>query len=166
MRIMVEYNPVQFHYPENMETATSHEQFTFGRVHRAWGKGDSSALFGVADDTPTPWPSVSRTKKGLPYDKDVVRRVLSGPPQLHDFDPRNLHATQPTILRSHVDYYLQPEYGNTGRTSADQENVGNQHPFVYQTPDGRNLLLAGHHRAAAAVLRGEPLRARTNRLPD
>lgn len=166
MVCMVEMNPAQFHYPTDMETATSHEQFTFGRVHRAWGTGDTSKLFGVAEDAPTPWPSTPRTKNGLPYDKDVVRKVLSGPPQLHDFDPRNLHATQPTILRSHVDYYMGDEYNNTGRTSAEQDNLGNQYPFVYRTNDGRNLLLAGHHRAASAVLRGEHLRARTNWVPD
>jgi hypothetical protein len=155
----------QFHYPENMDTATSNERFTFGRAHRAYGTGRPEFLFGEGQTAPAPWPNAGKTKKGPAWDKDTVHRALSKDPVLEDYDPRNLHASQPSIVKTHVDYYMSDSYRRTGATAADAGNVGNQYPTVYHTPDGKRLLLSGHHRAAAALLQGQPLRARTIR-PD
>lgn len=70
----------------------------------------------------------------------------------------------PVSPRSGVSYYLGNHLRRTGRTFADQDNAGNQYPFVYSRtcPTGRldEILLAGHHQAAAALLKDEPLRAR------
>ena len=56
------------------------------------------------------------------------------------------------------------QFREHGQTFADQHNIGNRYPFVYsRTREGGevdHLLLAGHHRAASALLKGEPLMAR------
>lgn len=153
----------QFEYPESMDTATSYQRTQFGRAHRAYGTGRPEFIFGEGQMASTPWPRGGKTKQGSAYDKGVVQRALSQPPQLEDYDPRHLHATQPNLVKSHVDYYMGDEYAKTGRTAADHGNLGNQFPSVYHAADGKRLLLSGHHRAAAALLRGEPLRARSIR---
>lgn len=151
----------QFEYPEDMATATSHQQYTFGRVHAAYGSNNLNTVFGETSQTaPAPWPSAGKTKKGTPWDREAVADALRRPPELSDVDPRNLHATQPSVVRHHAEYYTGGEYERTGATAADQGNVGNQYPVVYRSPDGRNLLLSGHHRATAALVQGRPLRAR------
>lgn len=134
-----------------------------------YGKG-LDHLFKGSDITGVPFPRAARLKAVKDYDEDLVRRSLREPPQLEEFDPRALHATQPNVTRGGVDYYMGGEYGRTGTTYADQGNAGNRHPFVYvregmaegpPTP----MLLSGHHRATAALLKGEPLRARIVRGP-
>ena len=54
----------------------------------------------------------------------------------------------------------------TGRTAADPHSVGNKYPTVYVRPSGQWDILSGHHRATAALLKGEALRARVIRQPD
>ncbi|MCB0984345.1 MAG: ParB N-terminal domain-containing protein, partial [Ilumatobacter sp.] len=48
----------------------------------------------------------------------------------------------------------------TGRPSADVAEEHNRFPVVVRNRAGRSLVLSGHHRAAAALLAGRPLRAR------
>lgn len=133
------------------------------RAQRAWGSHDLDALFGDAPTTATPFRQAGRSKDRKDYDPELIRQALTDPQehhlQLHD--PRELRATQPSITRSGVQYYLTDEYRRTGRTFADQHNLGNRHPVVYRREDGQSLLLSGHHRAAVALLRGEPLQAVT-----
>jgi hypothetical protein len=133
----------------------------FASVNRAFGSGDvdmaAKGLTGTA-----PWPGASKSKKNDLYDKDAVRDALTAPRTEKDVrpqDPRQLHATQPGITRGGVEYYMGDEYANTGRTFADQNNVGNTRPVVYHKSDGRSLLLSGHHRATAALLQGEQFNA-------
>jgi hypothetical protein len=77
---------------------------------------------------------------------------------MRELDPRDLHATQGTVTRPGVNYYMGNEYQETGRTYADMHQAGNRYPVVY-TRGGQNKLLSGHHRATAALLRGEQFRA-------
>lgn len=147
-------------YPQDMGAATSFQQTEFGRAHAAYGSNDPSKLFGASPSAPVPWPNGGKTKRGLPYDPERVNSVLRQPPNLVDVDPRHLHATQSSIVREHTNFYMGDEYERTGNTSADRANVGNRFPVVYRHEDGRNLLLSGHHRASAALLKGQPLRAR------
>ena len=153
-------NRDQFHYPDSPDDFREDEKFAFGKVHEVYGTQRLTNLFGPSATTPAPWPRVAKTKQGLPIDRERVRQVLSQPPELHDFDPRNLHSTQPSVLRAHAAFYMDSSYEDTGQTSADQDNVGNRFPVVYRDRRGRNIILSGHHRATAALLRGEPLRAR------
>ena len=102
-----------------------------------------------APKTLTPWPSAGRQKKGPTWRNTLIQEVLSKPPELHNVDPRALHATQPNIVGEHVTHYLGDAYEKTGRTAADQHEVGNQYPVVYAHPSGRWDILSGHHRATA-----------------
>ena len=77
---------------------------------------------------------------------------------MREVDPRHLHSTQTNITLPGVNYYMGDEYRQTGRTFADMDKAGNRFPVVY-TREGQNKLLSGHHRATAALLRGEQFRA-------
>ncbi len=128
---------------------------------RFWGQG-IAALFppDTAPTTVVPWPSAGRRKDRRDHDQDLVGQVLVAPPCLALVDPRTLWATQPGITRSGVDYYLNDlRYPRLGRTYADRDKVSNAFPFIYRRTDGQNLILAGHHRSAAALVRGEPVLA-------
>ena len=131
------------------------------RVDRAWGGGDLGAVFGETPVSPTPWGWASRRRSHADYDTVLVRQLLAGPPVLVDVDPRGLRATQPSVTRPGVSYYLTPRYERTGRTYADYDRASNRFPVVYRREDGERLIISGHHRAAAALIQGKPLAART-----
>lgn len=130
------------------------------RVDRLYGHG-FDALF--PDDRPiitAPWPSAGRRRDLQDYDKDLIREALLAPPVLGYVDPRSLSATQPNVTREGVDYYYNDDaYQLLGRTYEAGNNAGNRYPVIYIREDGTNLILSGHHRAAAALLKGEPLEA-------
>lgn len=142
--------------PENPGDDFAKQQFE--RVNRAYGSKNPEEMFGQSPVTPTPWPRAGRQKHRGDFDQGRVNDALRNP-VLTEVDPRNLHSTQPSITRQGVDYYMGDEYERTGTTFADQGNAGNRYPVVYSREDGQNLALSGHHRAAAALLRGETLRA-------
>lgn len=151
----------QFQYPKDMddESVSEHVRQKYRRVHEAFGSGDLDALFSGSSGAvpvPAPWPGAGRLKDRSPYDAALVRQAVSRP-DLTEVDPRHLHATQSSITRGGVEYYMGDEWERSGTTFGDQGKAGNRYPFVYAREDGENLLLAGHHRAAAALLRGRPL---------
>jgi hypothetical protein len=133
-----------------------------GRPNRLYAAGDVDALF--PDQGPltvVPWPGRTR---GLRDDGDrqAVSCLLAQPPradQFADLDPRQLRPTQPSLTRAGVAFYMCDEYRRSGRTYADQFNRGNRYPVVLERT-GEYVLLSGHHRAAAALLDGRPLRTR------
>jgi hypothetical protein len=113
-----------------------------------------------------PWPHAGRRKDRHDVDYDAVRAAIAEPDRhVQDVDPRTLRATQQSVTRAGVDYYRGDEYRRSGKTFADQENPGNKLPFVYSrrsmVPGRPNdeVLLAGHHRASAALINGEQFRA-------
>lgn len=158
-------NSIQFRYPESMsdESVPSGIREGFRRAHELYGTGDVDRLFGGSPTTPAPWPRAPRRKSEPLFDQGRVTEELRRAPHLEDVDPRNLHASQPSVVRHHVDYYMGENYRTTGETSADQSNVGNQYPMVYENRRGQRILLAGHHRATRDLLLGQPLRARVVR---
>lgn len=128
-----------------------------------FGSGRATTLFGRAQVTPAPWPGAGRRKDGSHHNRELIKQEMSKPPVVEDIDPRYLHATQPSVVREHVDSYMGAggdEYRKTGKTVADQDNPGNQWPTVYERRDGRRDILSGHHRATTALLRGEALKGR------
>ena len=133
----------------------------FEGAHRLHGAGDTDALFKGAPKVPTAWPSAGKTKANpRGYDPNLVQAALKAPEQhMQAMDPRHLHATQPWVTRAGVEYYQGSEYRETGRTFADMSEAGNRYPVVYRDTQGRNKLLSGHHRATAALLRGEQFHA-------
>jgi hypothetical protein len=143
----------QFRYPT--ADSSSFERGQFERVNSLWGTGDVDGLFKGGPQTTTPWPRAPRDKKRKPYDEALVKEALNSPAELEDFDPRNLHSTQPGLTRQGVDYYMNNDYARTGETFADKGNAGNRYPVVYSREDGVNMLLSGHHRGSAALLQGK-----------
>lgn len=134
---------------------------TYGAVlDRAFG-GGIEGLFGKSGalTTNTPWPQAGRRKGEPLYDRDAVTEAIRNPPRLEGVDPRILHSTQSGLVRHHVDYYMSGAWQKTGRTSADQGNAGNTFPVVWVKKNGEHVILSGHHRAAAALAKGEPLPA-------
>lgn len=140
---------------------------TSPKVEQAWGKG-VDAMFGTAEITPAPWPHSARYKDRGDYDLDLVRSVLSSPDTASDLqavDPRTLHSYQPSITRAGVDYYAESEdYRRFGTTFEPGENRGNRYPVIYIRDGanglpGQSVILSGHHRAAAALAKGEALQA-------
>lgn len=145
-------------YPKTPEEARG---TSWEGVHRLHGTGDADALFKGAPKVMTPWPKAGSTKanpKG--FDQSRVDSAVSNPSEhLRQMDPRSLHATQPWVTHGGTSYYMSDEYRKSGRTFADQNQAGNQFPVVYTDTQGRNKLLSGHHRATAALLRGEQFQA-------
>lgn len=153
----------QFRYPKSADDpdVIEHVRHQFEGVHKLYGAGSVEAAFGDHPRIGAPWPRGPRTRdnsKG--YDQGRVDAELQKPPDLHEFDPRFLHATQNEVTRQGVSHYLGRQFDREGATFADVNNPGNAFPVVYQKESGHNLLLSGHHRAMAKLLRGEGLRAR------
>ena len=129
-------------------------------AHRLHGAGELHPLFKHADRTTTPWPSAGRSKTGPAYDTERVSAALSNPSEhMREMDPRDLHANQTWVTRAGTSYYMGDEYRKTGQTFADMNQAGNRFPVVYSHASGVNRILSGHHRATAALLRGEQFRA-------
>jgi hypothetical protein len=145
----------RFEYPKTPEEArgTQHEL-----AHRLYGSGASEALFGRHLITCAPWPKAGGTKGTPPWNQEQVSRAISSPNVEH-VDPRALHSTQAEVTLAGVNYYLTDEYKRTGRTFADIDKPGNRMPMVYTDCSGRNKLLAGHHRATAALINGTQFQA-------
>lgn len=131
-------------------------------VARHFGQGPEE-LFKGSPKIPTPWPRAGRMKTMQDFDPEVVKRTIERAPEdLMDIDPRILHSSQPWITGAGVEHYLRGDYEKTGKTFADAGNAGNVYPFVYVRQSGEKetpIILSGHHRAAAALVQGRPLRA-------
>jgi hypothetical protein len=131
----------------------------FDLAKRLYGVGSSEPLFKGFPKVPAPWPSAGRSKRGSPYDIDLIHESLQGGPNMEEVDPRFLHSTQPSVLQEHVNYYLGQQFNLTGRTARDQGVNLNQVPRLYVRRDQRVDILSGHHRATARLLQGGQFRA-------
>jgi hypothetical protein len=92
-------------------------------------------------------------------------RPRGGDVHLHLKDPRQLLATQSGLQRPALEHYLGSVYRQIGRPYAEPHSPGNKYPVVYRYPrptDGRleAVILAGHHRSAAALLQGRTVLVR------
>jgi hypothetical protein len=135
------------------------------RIQRLWGYGDIDQMFpGSGFTTTTPWPRGDRVRHGQAYDHDAVSELVRHPVELVDLDSRDLRCSQPSLVREHVAYYLTGRWEFSGRTSADQHAEHNRFPLIVNNHAGRSLILAGHHRTAAALIGGRPVRARVAAL--
>lgn len=144
---------------------SSYEASQRSHVRALHGTKDIERLFpGQIPKTLTPWPGAGRRKGEPRYDQAAVAAELEGPTRLVDIDPRILSAGQPHLVRGGVEHYLGDTYRQRGETFEAGHNVGNQFPFVvtksHPTAGHEHVIISGHHRAAAALLRGESLRTR------
>ena len=128
-------------------------------ANRLWFCRDLDVLFTGRDQVVAPWPRLPARKHGPKTPS--AEHLFDHPPTLTRVDPRLLWSTQPWVLRHHVAYYLTGEWERTGRTSADQHTVANRYPLVVADAAGRPAILAGHHRAASALLEGRELWVRS-----
>jgi hypothetical protein len=112
---------------------------------------------GGVPTTVSPFPQASPSKTHRTYNPRLVDEALSNPePNLEPVDPRNLHGSQPGLTRAGVAHYMD----NPDTLFADGHQAGNQHPVVFHDEvRDRDVLLSGHHRATAALLRGEQFNA-------
>lgn len=117
-------------------------------------------LFHGAARATVPWSPRSRLKREPPYDADLISATLRGPQHLAPVDPDGLRASQPYVTRAGVVYYLSDSYELTGETYADHLDRSNRFPLIWLAPNGQRVILTGHHRSAAALLRGSPVWAR------
>jgi hypothetical protein len=134
-----------------------------------FGKG-LEALFpeGTSPVVAAPWPRAARSKKLKDYDENIVGRAIRGG-KTEQIDPQILSATQPSVTAPGVRHYIEsgpggPLYANADKRPlyADADKSANQNPVVYiRTSGGKteHILLSGHHRATAALLKGEKLTA-------
>lgn len=112
-----------------------------------------------------PWSRAGGLRGRAPYEQEKVNQAIQRPEsQLRQVDPRRLVATQGEVTRAGVEHYMSEDYRRSRELFADRSNPGNRHPVVYarthpETGHVENLLLSGHHRATAALLRGKSLRA-------
>lgn len=122
-----------------------------------FGVQDSSVVFGQRDHALVPFPSAGRSKKLKDYDQTAVDAAIDKG-ETAPVDPRVLHAMQPSVTRAGVEHYME----NPDVLYADKHQAGNQHPVVYRRVANdkvTHLLLSGHHRATAALLKGTDLNA-------
>lgn len=143
-------------------------------VHRLWatvadGGDDLADLLGSGPSPRVPFEQAGHLKAelvgaGRARRDEALARVLRNRPHLEQVDPRGLLATQGGLDREGVRYYLGTGYPWWGLTYADRHSIGNADPVIWlRARDGARLILAGHHRATVALLRGRPLLARVVR---
>jgi hypothetical protein len=125
-----------------------------------YGKGLRALFPSDTPVAPIPFPPAGGRKRRKNYDPDLVIRSITHPHEfpVEEIDPRDLRATQSSVTRAGVKHYFEggEEYG---KNNGGDSRLGNDIPRVYRRDDGVNLIVAGHHRATTALLKGEPLRA-------
>lgn len=116
---------------------------------------------------PAPFHAAKRLKGQQLHRDDWVREavVAQSNGDLEYVAPAELSATQPGVTRPGVAYYLTDRFALTGDTYADQEKLSNRFPLVYVRESGEALILAGHHRSTAALLKQEHVLAIVIREP-
>lgn len=128
------------------------------RSAQFFGAGSVEKMFpDGAPTTVSPFPQASPSRTHRTFDPRLVDEALSNPEEhLRDVDPRTVHGSQPGLTRAGVAHYME----NPDTLYRDAHQAGNQHPVVFhdETKD-REVLLSGHHRAGAALLRGEQFKA-------
>jgi hypothetical protein len=142
-------------------------QEPFHQAHRMHGKG-VDAMFSGGKPLAKPWTG---NRVGGRRQELIQAHIIGGMKGFahpENVDPRWLHMSQDAVTSHIVRHYAEnPEYRETGMTHSDQGNVGNRIPLVYQRAEhGDRTILSGHHRAAAALAQGKPLRALVVRDDD
>ena len=102
-------------------------------VDSLYGSGQSGfkQLFpGEQSDALAPWSGVGGLKHRQPYEQEKVSASLRQPESmLTEVDPRNLRATQPSITRAGVEYYMGEEHRRT-----DEKILHGSSSVVVRTP--------------------------------
>lgn len=146
--------------PELHQEPPQHGWNTVHGAHNLYGKNAWRPMFGDAPTAMAPWRGTNLGPGARERAKKIAKVVANPGPHVQALDPRELQSTQPSVSRAGVAYYLHStEYRDHGHTFADQDQPGNQTPVVWKKKNGQHVILSGHHRAAADLLRGRPFRA-------
>jgi hypothetical protein len=132
------------------------------------------AAFGTAhaygpDGKPSTYTHKPTTRIFLPGGAGRRRELPQGASHgfttwpVEDLDPRNVVSTQDGLQIGALEHYLSPSYRERGEVYDKSQGPANDHPVVLGFMR-RNFLLTGHHRAAASLLSGEPLKARYRKI--
>ena len=126
-----------------------------------WGQGAHEAMFpsGSGPLRPVPFPRAKRSRTRFGREQDKVVAAIRAQNGVEDVDPRTLSANQPSITSPGLAHYMKQIYYLTGDTYEEGHDPGNKTPIVYIRDGTEVLILAGHHRSSAALLRAEPVRA-------
>ena len=165
--------PEQFNHLRLWTPSLGAEHHAYGQPHALFGTGTPGTY-----SSTLPFANAARRmqvpndrggmilKPYVPVDHaavvEGVRSMVRGQAHPEDIDPRTLMASQQGITKRGLDFYMRPdnEYERTGRPFADEQQAGNRVPVVYENEHlGVRIIRSGHHRATAALLRGQPLRA-------
>lgn len=151
--------------PADFEMRTT----AFHVAHLLYGQGFEALFPGGAPLRSNLWSTQSHLpgRRGDLIAATVVG-ALRGCARLEDVDPRWLRMSQSAVIAPGVRYYMEEaRYRESGITYADQHRPGNAFPLVYQRQQaGDRVILAGHHRAAAALGLGRPVKALVVRDDD
>jgi hypothetical protein len=136
----------------------------YNKVHDARGRF-ASVFHGGGEVTDNPFPNgygIKGHKNGKYLDQQAIDEAVSRA-ETELVDPKTLSSAQRSVTKTGVEYYLTDGYKKTGETYADQTVKANRFPVVYEGTDliGRTYrtILSGNHRATAALIQDEPLRA-------
>ncbi len=129
---------------------------------RQRGSGSLESLFPEAVPKATvPWPRAPRLPDRRLFDRVAVEAEFEHQrPAVGFFDPATLWASQPGVTRAGVEYYLGLRWWITGETYADRHSLFNRLPVIEVRPDGKHVILNGHHRSCAALLQDRPVLGR------
>lgn len=126
----------------------------FGRPH-SFGADGKPSTYTFSPTTRLFMPGSSSARSAIPA--DATHGFHNWP--VVNLDPRELHGTQDGLQSGALAHYLSPEYGDTGALFDKSRGEDNDRPVVIGFMR-KKLLMTGHHRAAAALLLGQPLDAR------
>lgn len=127
----------------------------FGRAHAYSPETGKARTYTFSPTTRLFLPGSASSRREIP--QDATHGFKSW--EVHDIDPRNLVGTQDGLQSGALSHYLSDEYKDRGRLFDTSRGEDNDHPVVVGF-QRRNFIMTGHHRAAAALLNGEPLKAR------
>ena len=146
-------------------SANAHPADTARRLEVLFGCGDLDAVFGPTGMALCPWTEAGRLRRGDDVLNSNTAAALEAPVWLSEVDPRLLWASQPKVLRHHVEYYRTGAWERTGVTSADRHVPANRFPVVAPDRLGRLVIRTGHHRSMAALIDGRSLLCRLATAP-
>jgi hypothetical protein len=102
-----------------------------------------------------PFPGSDSNRRAVPQEaKEGYKRW-----DVKEVDPRELVATQSSVRSDALSHYMDLSNIKAGHLFDKTRDESNDHPTVVGF-QRQKFILSGHHRATAALLRGEPLAAR------
>lgn len=126
----------------------------FGRPH-AFGSDGKPSTYTFSPTTRLFLPGSSSARRSIP--QDATHGFRSWP--IQQFAAHELVGTQDGLQSGALSHYLSDKYAETKETYDKSRGEDNDIPVVVGFMRNK-YLMTGHHRAAAALFKGEPLETR------